>query len=890
MIRKIFFSLLVLYSVGSFAQNIKHIRFGTTDSPLSGLTITWRSAGSTDQIQWGYTKVYEQGQFNGSIRSNYTDNQFDYAFPAPISPNAIIYYKIYDSFAALWTSQKSFKTSSNPVANKFSFTALGDSRTYYSDWQTIGNCATAVASDFVLFGGDLTDDGNVSSNYDTWFNFGANFLSQSLIYYTAGNHENLGSTNGMANFKSLFTLPGNELYYSFIHGNAIFLVLNSENPGDATQLAWLRSTLAANSDKTWKFAVFHKPFYTAPAHSGEMDGYFSTLWKAFDDYGVDIIFNGHTHNYQRSKPINRNVSTTAAVAEYGSNVGQGRCEVVTGAAGAPLAGFSPASWWLETTKNELNYCNIAIDGTTLTFRAFSSSQNVLDQFQLVKGSSVQVKGIGLFPVALSLPGGNTSQLTPVFTPSNASNKLINWSSSAPSIATVNSLGIVTGVSTGNATITATTVEGGFTATCEVTSTGSGVMVGTGNGWRYLDNGSDQGTAWKAPSFNDAGWNSGASPLGYGAIGSVILGTSTLQDSMITYYFRKNFNYTLTGNETSYQMRVMVDDGCIVYFNGTEVYRNRLTGSVNYLTLAGNEAAEGTYYTVTLPLSAIINGSNTIAVEVHNTSTISSDIGFDLTLTPVMSSAVNYKALVSVFLEGIYNIDTGLMNLALNTKSQIPLFQPYNSSPWLYSGAEYVDSIPADVVDWVLLELRHAATPSAALPATALSGWPKAYFLNSNGVVVDLDGTSLPSLGNPEVIDNLYVVIRHRNHISIMSTAGMCPTGSNFNYDFTDHISKAYGGSAGYRQIVPGVFGMVSGDADADGSISVLDFSQWATDFGKSNSYLSADIDVDGEVSVLDFSRWATNFGVENIAPVKRLNVERGQIQTPWRYQSLVPGK
>ena len=84
-----------------------------------------------------------------------------------------------------------------------------------------------------------------------------------------------------------------------------------------------------------------------------MDPYFSTLWKAFEDYRVDMIFFGHTHNYQRSKPINRNISTSLPIGGYGSNPDQGRCEIVTGAAGAPLAGLSPALWWLQTTFNEL---------------------------------------------------------------------------------------------------------------------------------------------------------------------------------------------------------------------------------------------------------------------------------------------------------------------------------------------------------------------------------------------------------------------------------------------------------------------------------------------------------------------------------------------------------
>ena len=246
--------------------------------------------------------------------------------------------------------------------------------------------------------------------------------------------------------------------------------------------------------------------------------------------------------------------------------------------------------------------------------------------------------------------------------------------------------------------------------------------------------------------------------------------------------------------------------------------------------------------------------------------------------------------VSVLLEGFYNTDNSVMNTSLNSAGLIPLTQPFTGAPWNYTGTENVASIPAGVVDWVLVELRHAATPAEALADNKLAGWPRAYFLKSDGSLVDLDGAAFPAIGNPSVADNLYVVISHRNHIAIMSAAGMTPTGNDYVYDFKDALSKAWGGAAGYRQIVPGVFGMVSGDADSDGSLSVLDFSSWATDFGKMQIYLSADIDGDGQVSVLDFSKWATNFGMENIAPLRPPGAKAIDINPEKRFSTQVPGR
>ena len=251
-------------------------------------------------------------------------------------------------------------------------------------------------------------------------------------------------------------------------------------------------------------------------------------------------------------------------------------------------------------------------------------------------------------------------------------------------------------------------------------------------------------------------------------------------------------------------------------------------------------------------------------------------------------STNKQLLVNVYLEGFFNLETVAMNKTLNDLSLIPLIQPYQEAPWNYAGSETILSVPTDVIDWILVELRAAATPAEALPATVLSGWPRAYLLKSNGAIVDLDGITPPTIGNPLITGHLYAIISHRNHISIMSNSGMTANCNDYTYNFTDSITKAYGNSSGYKQLTTNLFGMVSGNADGDGSISVLDFSKWASDFGKTTIYISSDIDGDGNVSVLDFSRWATNFGVGNIVPLKIMNLQTTGRLPLIKYKSQVP--
>lgn len=81
---------------------------------------------------------------------------------------------------------------------------------------------------------------------------------------------------------------------------------------------------------------------------------------------------------------------------------------------------------------------------------------------------VAVSGVSVAPTTKTMAVGDTQQLTPTVLPANATNKAVSYSSNAQAIATVSSTGLITAVATGTATITVSTLDGGFTATCEVT--------------------------------------------------------------------------------------------------------------------------------------------------------------------------------------------------------------------------------------------------------------------------------------------------------------------------------------------------------------------------------------------------------------------------------------
>ena len=214
--------------------------------------------------------------------------------------------------------------------------------------------------------------------------------------------------------------------------------------------------------------------------------------------------------------------------------------------------------------------------------------------------------------------------------------------------------------------------------------------------------------------------------------------------------------------------------------------------------------------------------------------------------------------LTALLEGPYNGSS--METTLNTDDLIPLEQPYNVLPWNYAGTESIGDLPADVVDWVLIELRDATDPSLADPLS--SRLTRALFITGDGRMVSLDGQSLPEI-NFVPDNNLYAVVRHRNHIDILSNGALIPSGNTFSYDFTTSLTQAYGAGNGYKEIGVNVFGLVSGDIDADGKVFASDFVGWATESGTLDVYSASDVDFDGQIFASDFVQWAGNSGVNN---------------------------
>ncbi|GAA4384489.1 alkaline phosphatase PhoX [Hymenobacter koreensis] len=184
-------------------------------------------------------------------------------------------------------------------------------------------------------------------------------------------------------------------------------------------------------------------------------------------------------------------------------------------------------------------------------------------------------------------------------------------------------------------------------------------------WKYLDNGTDQGTAWRTAAFNDAVWASGNAELGYGDNdeATVVSFGPSSSNKYVTTYFRKTFSVNSLAGLSGVKLRLRRDDGAVVYINGTEVFRSNMpAGTIAYNTFASatvDAANETAFFETSLPVSALSVGANTIAVEIHQDRASSSDISFNLELLPEQSTTATPCApLAANFISNFTSVQPG----------------------------------------------------------------------------------------------------------------------------------------------------------------------------------------------------------------------------------------
>jgi 3',5'-cyclic AMP phosphodiesterase CpdA len=275
-------------------------------------------------------------------------------------PYTVYRYRV-ESGGAPLSGDFTFRSAAGPDQTGFTFVVVGDTRSQHEEHRSVVARILELAPDFVLHTGDLVARGGVSSDWWTFFEIERDLMARMPLFPALGNHE--GSD---PRYFDLFYLPGNERWYAFDCGNARFVVLEIDGMVrfdlQSEQYGWLEETLAANT-QPWLFVAFHIPPYSSLKEDAAEIMTRETLVPLFDRYGVDIVFNGHHHNYQRS-------------------VVRGVTYIVAAGGGAPIYPIVSVDETLVAYANAHHAVHIRIEGDTLSGVAVAPEGMVLDLFTL----------------------------------------------------------------------------------------------------------------------------------------------------------------------------------------------------------------------------------------------------------------------------------------------------------------------------------------------------------------------------------------------------------------------------------------------------------------------------------------------------------------------------
>ena len=231
-----------------------------------------------------------------------------------------------------------------------------------------------------------------------------------------------------------------------------------------------------------------------------------------------------------------------------------------------------------------------------------------------------------------------------------------------------------------------------------------------------------------------------------------------------------------------------------------------------------------------------------AVDIH---------GNESDLSSPVTSSIAIKLSLKLFIEGAYA--NGFNSTNLITAGLIPLTSPYSTGETVSNS--FLSS-HLNITDWIKLDLRQSVSGSAVSS--------RSVFLLSDGSLLDTNGTSFCTFYG-EAAGNYYIVVNHRNHLSVMTNSFLALTTISINYDFTTGLNKFYGSDA--KGLSGGVFGMYAGDGNGDGAVDNSDKNTiWRPNNGQAG-YLKADFNLDGSVDNIDKNiKWRPNNGKATNVP------------------------
>ena len=288
-----------------------------------------------------------------------------------------------------WSEWYHFKTSSEK-ANSFSFLYFGDVQNNIKSYgsRILRRAYTHFPdADFLLFVGDLVNRSKVNM-WDQFFYAGGWMFGTTPSLVTPGNHEyDKGQDNARMfskHWKQIFTMPENSpseefddrVYYMDYQGTR-FISIDSpalvyDDQDRKLILNWLEEVLSGNPHP-WTVVFTHYPVYSCSQRRGHKMDYIRAVKPLFEEYGVDVILQGHDHTYCRGQNLSM------------AGTGPGNKPVyVVSVAGPKMYGLGTNFWSDRVASNTQLYQHICFSGDTMSYTSYTVTGELYDAFRLVK--------------------------------------------------------------------------------------------------------------------------------------------------------------------------------------------------------------------------------------------------------------------------------------------------------------------------------------------------------------------------------------------------------------------------------------------------------------------------------------------------------------------------
>jgi hypothetical protein len=234
-------------------------------------------------------------------------------------------------------------------------------------------------------------------------------------------------------------------------------------------------------------------------------------------------------------------------------------------------------------------------------------------------------------------------------------------------------------------------------------------------------------------------------------------------------------------------------------SGTNITSNTMTGTYVTGDVAGTQSLVkgAAYASGDWKFDGSVGSGNTIGATTTQTNVRLSGMNF--------FGKANLKAILAGGLVGTAT------TMSTTLASVIPLTTPYTGSPWSAPSVT-ATSIPANTTDWILVEVRDAATPATVISQTSA-------FIKNDGTIVSYDGTAL-RLKN--AVATGHIVLRHRNHLAIRTASALDLVNPPTLKDFTLGTTEAYTNPAittnANMRLVNSVYAMWGGNANGNANI------------------------------------------------------------------------